>query len=98
MKISTAEGGRERIAVMGAQRMAHIRGIGERWRRKELHASNRRSATDRRLGGNADLKAYASSLRRQGNKAAGKSAAERRSRTRRGGSGCGLRSGVMTLR
>jgi hypothetical protein len=37
MKISTAEGGRERIAVMGAQRMAHIMGIGERWRRKERY-------------------------------------------------------------
>ena len=41
---------------------------------------------------------YAPSLRRQGNRAAGKSAAERRSRARRGGSGCGLRSGAMTLR
>jgi hypothetical protein len=32
MKISTAERGRERIAVMGAQRMAHmhIMGVGER--------------------------------------------------------------------
>jgi hypothetical protein len=35
MKISTAEPGRERIAVMGAQRMAHIMGIGERGRRKQ---------------------------------------------------------------
>jgi hypothetical protein len=30
-----AERGRERIAVMGAQRMAHIMGIGERWHRKQ---------------------------------------------------------------
>jgi hypothetical protein len=37
MKISTAARGRERIAIMGAQRMAHIMGIGERWRRKQRH-------------------------------------------------------------
>jgi hypothetical protein len=29
MKISTAERGRERIAIMGAQRIAHIVRIGE---------------------------------------------------------------------
>jgi hypothetical protein len=98
MKISTAERGRERIAVMGAQRMAHIMGISERSRRNSETRPKPPVSDDRRLGGNADLKAYASSLRRQENKAAGKSAAERRSRTRRGGSGCGLRSGAMTLR
>jgi len=56
MKISTAERGRERIAVMGAQRMAHIMGIGER-AKTARHAQNRRSTADRRFGGNADPKA-----------------------------------------
>ena len=44
------------------------------------------------------LALYASVLRRHGNNAAGKSAAERRSRGRRGGIGRGLGSGAMTLR
>ena len=83
---------------MGAQRMAHIMGISERRRGKPRDTPKPPVSDDRRPGGNADLKAYASSLRRQENKAAGKSAAERRSRSRRGGSGCGLRSGAMTLR
>ena len=44
------------------------------------------------------LALYASVLRRHGNNAAGKSAAERRSRGGRGGIGRGLGSGAMTLR
>jgi hypothetical protein len=44
------------------------------------------------------LALYASVLRRHGNNAAGKSAAERRSRGGREGIGRGLGSGAMTLR
>jgi hypothetical protein len=44
------------------------------------------------------LALYVSVLRRHGNNAAGKSAAERRCRGGRGGIGRGLGSGAMTLR
>jgi hypothetical protein len=44
MKISMAARGRERIAVMGAQRMAHIIGIGERWRGRGKHRDTPQTA------------------------------------------------------
>ena len=59
--------------------------------------SDRRSTIDRRLIAirEADWLAYALSLRRHGNRLAGKSAAGFRSRGARGGSGCGLSSAAI---
>lgn len=48
--------------------------------------------------GETCLRTYWPSLRRHGNNAAGKSAAERRSRGGRGVKGRGLGSGAITLR
>jgi hypothetical protein len=60
-------------------------------------AGKSRRSCDRRPDVTRWLRDYAPSLRRQ-NKAAGKSAAERRSRCGRGGIGRGLGSGAITLR
>src|SRR5258708_2058059 len=62
--------------------------------------SNRRSTINRRsdVTNITDPAVYPPPLRRHGNRAAGKSAAERRSRCGRGGIGRGLGSGAITLR